>query len=84
MMKAIKMIINFITDNWLILFFLLTLISVIMFIIIAINCCRTISGSNDIPNARAVAENEYFLKKLTEEDYDNEDGFTKSDEIGLL
>ena len=74
MVKALKIIANFITNNWLILFFLLTLIAVIMFIIIAINCCRTISSSNDIPNARAAAENEYFCEKMLEgkEDHDNE------------
>jgi hypothetical protein len=71
MVKAIKMIANFITENWLILFFLLTLFAIICLIIITIKSCRTVAASMDIPNLRAAAENEYFLTKERKEDHHN-------------
>ena len=72
MIKALKMISEFIVDNWLVLFFILTLIAVIMFIIIGINIITTIRASADIPNERAAAENEYFLAKERKEDHYSE------------
>lgn len=71
MIKALKTISEFVTDNWLVLFFILTLVAVIMFIIIGINIIITIRASADIPNERAAAENEYFLTKERKEDHHN-------------
>lgn len=66
MIKALRTISDFVTKNWLVLFFVLTLIAVIMFIFIVISCIRTIRSSSDIPNERAAAENEYFLARELE------------------
>ena len=89
MVKALKIIANFITETWLILFFILTLFAEIFLIILTVRICRTVAASNDIPNARAAAENEYYIEKNMKESEENcyeetIDRTGESDDIGLL
>lgn len=62
MKKTVETIIQFVSDNWLVLFLVLTIVAVTMFVLIAINCIRTIRDSVVIPNMKAQAENDYYLK----------------------
>lgn len=89
MVKALKIIADFVTENWLILFFILTLFAAICLIILTVRICRTVAASNDIPNARAAAENEYYIEKIMKESEENcyeeaINGTNESDDIGLL
>lgn len=64
MKKAFETIVQFVTENWLVLFLVLTIIAVFMFVLVAINCIRTIRDSTTIPNLKAQAENDYYYESL--------------------
>ncbi len=83
MKKAIDSIVTFVSENWLVLFLVLTIVAVTMLVIITVACVRTIRESTTIPNMKAKAENDYYLEsrfakdeEVADEQSESSDSFT--------